>query len=682
VTAVAAPASVIRLASDPALMPLPLDVLTQTIGILARKGAGKSYTARRLVEELLSNHLQVAIVDPKGDWWGLRSSVDGTTPGFPILIVGGEHGDVPLESGAGQVLAEFVVQERVSVLLDLSELRKHQVATFMQAFLETVYRLKARSQLRTPMMLVIDEADAIAPQMPQENERRMLGACEDIVRRGRQRGIGCTMVSQRSAVLNKNVLTQIQILICLRTMSPQDLKALDAWIQVHGSAEQRAELFGSVSSLPVGDAWVWSPGWPTATGIFERITVAPIATFDSGATPTVGTKVVAPKTLADVDLGKLSTLLAGTIERARESDPVLLRQQITALQNQLRAAREAAPPAAPPAPAPFPVPVMEEGQLRDLHALALSVRDLGREYLAGLTVIAEQLQRIEANLETTTVVDSEHFAVWLASVPPELAPRTVHSAPRTVDGGQSTGQGGGAEPASQQTSKPAKKLRGGREPTWEGFTCDTCGQPGGRPIGDPRTTCRKCEKAAAAPPPTTTAGARVNGTTPDAVVKAGARRMVEVLAMFHPRALSPQELSTLADIVKGGTFTQYRRALVQAGLIEEPAANGAELVITAAGLAFAGAEVRGRGMTLDEVLAIWRPKLKAGARRMLDLLVGVYPRGIAKDALSEQADVVKGGTFTQYLRSLTKHSLAIEREGEIIASDTLFMGQQKKGARR
>jgi hypothetical protein len=29
---------------------------------------------------------------------------------------------------------------------------------------------------RTPLMLLLDEADAIAPQKPQENEARMLGA--------------------------------------------------------------------------------------------------------------------------------------------------------------------------------------------------------------------------------------------------------------------------------------------------------------------------------------------------------------------------------------------------------------------------------------------------------------------------------------------------------------------------
>ena len=60
---------------------------------------------------------------------------------------------------------------------------------------------------------------------------------------------------------------------------------MDAWIQVHGEPEQRKTLMESLPSLPVGDAWFWSPGWPTTEGIFKRVHILPIETFDSGATP-------------------------------------------------------------------------------------------------------------------------------------------------------------------------------------------------------------------------------------------------------------------------------------------------------------------------------------------------------------------------------------------------------------
>jgi hypothetical protein len=315
---------------------LPLDVVTQTIAILAKRRAGKSYTMRRIVEQLFEADQQVILVDPKGDQWGIRSSSDGKKPGLPIVILGGEHGDAPLEVNSGEVVAKLVVEERVSVLLDISSFRKHEVATFMTIFLENLYRLKAQERYRTPVMLVIDEADAIAPQKPQKGEERMLGAAEDIVRRGGQRGIGCMLVTQRSAVLNKNVLTQAQMLVVLRTIAPQDLAAMKAWIDVHGTIEEGKKLMDSLPSLPVGDAWFWSPGWPTEEGIFQRTHVFPIETFDSSATPKPGEKKVVPKNLADVDLDVLKKQMAATIEKAKNDDPKLLKKKIAELESELK----------------------------------------------------------------------------------------------------------------------------------------------------------------------------------------------------------------------------------------------------------------------------------------------------------------------------------------------------------
>lgn len=311
---------------------LPVDVVTQTIAVLAKRRAGKSYLMRRLVEQLFAAGQQVVLVDPKGDQWGVRSAADGKGPGLSVVILGGERGDVALEAGSGEIVAKLVVEERVSVVLDLSLFRKHEVATFMTGFLETLYRLKAREMYRTPLMLVMDEADAIAPQKPQKGEERMLGAAEDIVRRGGQRGIGCVLVTQRSAVLNKNLLTQAQVMIALRTIAPQDLAAMNAWIDVHGTIEQRQTLMESLPSLPIGDAWVWSPGWPTIEGIFKRVHVLPIETFDSGATPKPGETRSEPKSVADVDLESLKRQMAATIEKSKANDPKVLRARIAELE--------------------------------------------------------------------------------------------------------------------------------------------------------------------------------------------------------------------------------------------------------------------------------------------------------------------------------------------------------------
>jgi hypothetical protein len=371
---------------------LPLDAVTQTLAILARKGSGKSFTLRRLAEQLFKAGQQVAVVDPKGDQWGMRSSADGKGPGLGFLILGGEHGDLPLEPGSGELVAKLVVEERVSVILDLSLFRKHEVATFMTAFLENLYRLKAREAYRTPVMLLLDEADAVAPQKPQRGEERMLGAIEDIVRRGRQRGIGCTLVTQRSAVLNKNVLTQAQVMVAMRTIAPQDLAAMDAWIDVHGTVEQRAELMKSLPSLPRGDAWVWSPGWPTDEGIFQRVHVAPIETFDSGATPKPGEKRVEPKERADVDLAALRRQMAATVERAQANDPAALRRRVAELERELAKPARIIPQNIPRKVERVKVPALKE---RDLARIDKAVEVLANSagLIAALLVdVKEQLR--------------------------------------------------------------------------------------------------------------------------------------------------------------------------------------------------------------------------------------------------------------------------------------------------
>ena len=319
---------------------LPLDVVTQAIAVLGIRRSGKSYTVRRFAEQFTKAKQQVVIIDPKGDWWGIRSSADAKGPGLPITILGGEHGDIPLEVGAGELIAKLVAEQNASLLLDLSSFRKHEVAEFMggkfgskqQGFLEALYRLKAQERYRTPMALVIDEADAIAPQKPYKGEERMLGAAEDIVRRGGQRGIGCMVATQRPAVLNKNVLTQCAFLVALRMSGSQDIDAIDEWIKKHGNPEARKLLLDSIATQGTGTAWFWCP----EVGIFQQSHVLPIETFDSGATPKAGEKRIEPKQLAPVDLAALRERMAETIERAKQDDPKTLRARIAELEQELR----------------------------------------------------------------------------------------------------------------------------------------------------------------------------------------------------------------------------------------------------------------------------------------------------------------------------------------------------------
>lgn len=307
---------------------LPIETVTQTFAILAKRGVGKTHCAVVMTEELLKAGQRVVVVDPVGVWSGLRSSKDGKSPGQSIVILGGDHADAPLEITGGAVVADLVVDERLSVILDLSRFRKGEQVRFMTDFCERLYLRN-----RDPLHIMMDEADAFAPQRPMRGEERLLGAVEDLVRRGRARGIGLTLITQRSAVLNKNVLSQVEVLVSLRTIAPQDRDAIDAWIQVHGTPEQRRELLASLPSLAIGEAWFWSPGW---LDIFRRVKVRDRETFDSSATPKVGQTIRAPKQMAAVDLEALRVRMAATIEKAKADDPKALRARIVELERAMK----------------------------------------------------------------------------------------------------------------------------------------------------------------------------------------------------------------------------------------------------------------------------------------------------------------------------------------------------------
>lgn len=140
----------LRVAPD---LSLPLDVVTSTNALLAKRGSGKTYTASVLAEEMLKAKLPIVVVDPTGAWWGLRSSADGKGPGFPVVVFGGDHADIALNETSGEDIARFVVEQRPpGVIIDRSHMKKAEGVRFMLPFIETLYRLN-REPLLGPVTI-------------------------------------------------------------------------------------------------------------------------------------------------------------------------------------------------------------------------------------------------------------------------------------------------------------------------------------------------------------------------------------------------------------------------------------------------------------------------------------------------------------------------------------------------
>lgn len=322
----------LRLAAD---LTLPLDSVTQMIAVLAQRGAGKTYAASVLAEEMLKAAVQVVVIDPLDVWWGLRASADGEQAGLPVVVFGGARGDLPLTPDNAAVIADLVIEQGLSVVLSVSHLRKKEQRAFVGAFCERLYQRKIEPTYRgRPLHIILDEADLFIPQrLTKGTAEASRDAVADIAQRGRARGLGATVISQRAAVLDKDTLTQADTLIVLRTTGLPDRKAMEAWLETHLREAGQRIFVETLPSLPVGTAWVWSPG----ANLFQQIQVRRRETFDSSATPKVGEVRAQPKALAAVDLGRLRTHLAATIEKAEADDPRRLRARIAELERQLQA---------------------------------------------------------------------------------------------------------------------------------------------------------------------------------------------------------------------------------------------------------------------------------------------------------------------------------------------------------
>lgn len=145
---------------------LPVEAVTETFGILAARGAGKSNTAAVMAEEMFKAKLPFVVVDPVRCWYGLRSSRDGQAPGLAVPIFGGRRGDVPLERGGGQLVADLVVDQRLSCVLDLSDFESEGAKK--QFLLDFARRLYQRNE--APLHLFLEEADDYIPQRPMGRE--------------------------------------------------------------------------------------------------------------------------------------------------------------------------------------------------------------------------------------------------------------------------------------------------------------------------------------------------------------------------------------------------------------------------------------------------------------------------------------------------------------------------------
>lgn len=312
----------------------PQAALAQHIAVLGKTGSGKTYAVRGIIEGLLDAAARVCIIDPTGAWNGLRSSATGKSGGYPVVIFGGSHADLPLAGQHGEAIAETIGTSSTPAIVDTSLMKVGERTRFMADFADALIRKN-----KGPLHLVIDEAHLFAPQgkvnSPQAGE--MLSATNNLVSLGRSRGLRVIMITQRPAKLHKDSLTQCETLVALRLIAPQDRNAVREWIEDNADKVKGQEIITSLATLKTGQGWVWAP----ELQILDRISFPKIRTFDSGRAPDGSEQQ--GQVLAPIDKEAISAKLQAVKADALANDPAALKKRIADLQRQVQTTPVAAP---------------------------------------------------------------------------------------------------------------------------------------------------------------------------------------------------------------------------------------------------------------------------------------------------------------------------------------------------
>ncbi|WP_174301400.1 helicase HerA domain-containing protein [Caulobacter sp. S45] len=248
-------------------------------------GAGKSQTIRRLVEEAFE-FVTVMIVDPEGEFADLARHIGATT------IVAADIAGDGLTAAAARGR-----RHRLPLHIDLSDLAPDERITKAAAFFSGLLSCPREDWAHT-VLVAIDEAHLLAPHLAasaRDAEIRRLGVSTltELCSRGRKRGIGSVVATQRLAKLATSVVSELHnVLIGLNVFDRDVARAADL-LGISGDEAHK------LRQLTAGEFFAFGPAL-SRTPQLCRIQL-PI-TFHAGATP----ELVGP---ADHDAAAAAQLL-------------------------------------------------------------------------------------------------------------------------------------------------------------------------------------------------------------------------------------------------------------------------------------------------------------------------------------------------------------------------------------
>lgn len=342
---------------------IPLnDFAITATGMLGIRKSGKTYGAKGIAEQLMDANVPIIVFDAIGVWRHLKTPGDGSkAKGYPIVVAGGEHPDLPLTPHSAPQIVRAAMRENVSLVIDLysptlSKADWRRIVT--ECFRILLYENKHVRHV------FLEEAAEYAPQQIRGELGTVYAAVESFVRMGGNKGLGITLINQRSQEINKAVLELCDNLVLMRQRGSHAIDAVEKWMD-KASPDVAEKIAKSLPHMTQGEAWVWTEAneQPILTKTHT------IRTFHPDRREMGAVEVSRKSVDSGQFVSKLSGELEKVLEEAKVNDPSELKRKIAELQKELNAK----PAAVKSVPVEIQVPVVTDDQLNRLNEFIGSI---------------------------------------------------------------------------------------------------------------------------------------------------------------------------------------------------------------------------------------------------------------------------------------------------------------------
>lgn len=273
-------------------------LLSSRLLLQAQSGAGKSWALRRILEQT-HGLCQQLVIDPEGEFATLRAK-------FDYVLAAKDGGDVLAAPRTAKLLAEKLLELRVSAVLDLYELSVHERVQFVRYFLEAL--INAPKHLWHPCLVVIDEAHAYCPE---KGEAESLNAVIDLCSKGRKRGFAALLATQRLAKLHKDAAAECANKLIGRCTLDVDMKRAAEEL---GFTTKEEKL--GLRTLKTGEFYTYGPALGLTAAV-RRVMVGDVVTPHPKAGQRSAATAPAPSDKVKAVLAKLADLPAEAAAREK-----------------------------------------------------------------------------------------------------------------------------------------------------------------------------------------------------------------------------------------------------------------------------------------------------------------------------------------------------------------------------